>query len=125
MTIINVWRLRGERRFPLEILALPGPQRLPDLAEIARSPAVSLFVERAQAQMPGFALTAPNAPLWGRIASRDSGQRVWRSRRSGPSARRLVGSRRLPACSARLVPNGGQLWREIQAKGYIRSHRSR
>ncbi len=73
MTIINVWRLRGERRFPLEILALPGPQRLPDLAEIARSPAVSLFVERAQAQMPGFALTAPNARAVAEIRARLDG----------------------------------------------------
>jgi len=45
----------------VEPLALPDPQRLPDLAEIARSPAVSLFVERAQAHLPGFALTAMNA----------------------------------------------------------------
>ena len=66
-------RLRGERRFPLEPLGLPDPRHLPNLAAIARSPAVSLFVERAQAQAPDFALTAANAPAVAEICARLDG----------------------------------------------------
>ena len=53
--------MRGEREFPLPPLPLPATDRLPAIEELARSPAVALFVERASAVQPDFALTAENA----------------------------------------------------------------
>jgi predicted ATPase len=48
-------RLRAEREVPVPPLGLPGGERVADSA------AVALFVERAAAVSPGFALTAENA----------------------------------------------------------------
>ena len=53
--------VRGERRFPVLPLGLPDPQQVPTLARLTDYPAVALFVERAQAVDPAFALTAENA----------------------------------------------------------------
>jgi predicted ATPase len=53
-------RVRAEREYPLE--PLPPPDRRPaTTAEAAGNPAVALFVERARAVAPGFALTDANA----------------------------------------------------------------
>ena len=53
-----VLHLRGEHEFPVGPLALPA---LPDDEEAARkSPAVALFVERAQAAKPDFELSMEN-----------------------------------------------------------------
>ncbi|MCC6313739.1 MAG: tetratricopeptide repeat protein, partial [Thermomicrobiales bacterium] len=54
-------RLRAEREWLVGPLALPDPRRLPPLAALAEIPAVTLFLERAHAARPGFALTAGNA----------------------------------------------------------------
>lgn len=54
-------RLRGEREFPVPPLSLPDPKRLPPLAELAQSPAVALFLDRAQAVRPDVELTNDNA----------------------------------------------------------------
>jgi predicted ATPase/DNA-binding CsgD family transcriptional regulator len=54
-------RIRGEREFPVSPLAAPDSHRLPPLAEVAKSAAVTLFVERAAAVEPSFALTEENA----------------------------------------------------------------
>jgi predicted ATPase len=51
----------GEREFPVAPLALPDATPAADLAVVARSPAVALFVTRAAAVRPDFALTATNA----------------------------------------------------------------
>ncbi|HET7037253.1 MAG TPA: tetratricopeptide repeat protein [Thermomicrobiaceae bacterium] len=53
-------RLSGEREFQLAPLPLPGPDQIA-LDAVARSPAVALFVERAQAVKPGFGLNEANA----------------------------------------------------------------
>ena len=42
-------------------MALPDPERLPALDRLAEVAAVTLFVQRAQAAKPDFALTAENA----------------------------------------------------------------
>ena len=64
--------LYGDHTFPLPPLAVPDVACLPPPAELARNPAVALFVARAQAVVPGFALTTANAPtvaaLCGRLA---------------------------------------------------------
>ncbi|HLT11380.1 MAG TPA: tetratricopeptide repeat protein [Micromonosporaceae bacterium] len=54
-------RLRGERVQPVPPLALPAGRGGITAADAARSPAVELFVERAQAVSPQFALTDENA----------------------------------------------------------------
>ena len=53
--------IRAEREFPLSPLPLPAADRPLIFAEVARVPAVTLFVERATASQPVFALTAENA----------------------------------------------------------------
>jgi predicted ATPase/DNA-binding CsgD family transcriptional regulator/DNA-binding XRE family transcriptional regulator len=54
-------RLRWERTLPLMPLALPDPKHLPPPDALARVPAVALFVERARASAPTFAVTSANA----------------------------------------------------------------
>lgn len=58
----------GEREYNVPPLALPDPARLPGLAELGRSEAVALFVERAREARPGFELTAENARAVAEIA---------------------------------------------------------
>jgi len=53
--------VRGEREYPLAPLQLPGPAELASLDDLAEVEAVKLFVERARAIDPAFALTRENA----------------------------------------------------------------
>jgi predicted ATPase len=55
-------QLRGERTLPIAPFSVPGPtaDRIP-LDKLAASPAVALFLERAQAVKPDFELTPENA----------------------------------------------------------------
>ena len=62
-------RLQGERVYPVPPLALPGPTGAdPGVAE-----AVRLFVERARAVEPAFALTTENTPAVAEICRRLDG----------------------------------------------------
>jgi predicted ATPase len=54
-------RVRDEQIVPLQPLALPDLAQVPDLAHLTANPAVALFVERARAANPAFALTPENA----------------------------------------------------------------
>ncbi|HLY31575.1 MAG TPA: AAA family ATPase, partial [Ktedonobacterales bacterium] len=58
-------QVRGEYELPVQPLALPGsPTNAPDeaaLMELATTPAVALFISRAQTGAPAFALTRTNA----------------------------------------------------------------
>jgi predicted ATPase/DNA-binding NarL/FixJ family response regulator len=54
--------LPGEAVFRVGELSLPPARRAPTAAEVVHSDAVRLFVERAAASAPGFALTDDNAP---------------------------------------------------------------
>jgi predicted ATPase/DNA-binding CsgD family transcriptional regulator len=54
-------RLSAERDFPVPPLALPDPDRLPSMADLAGTEAVALFLQRAEAVNPGFTLTEENA----------------------------------------------------------------
>ncbi len=56
-----VTRVRGEHLFPVRPLALPALGPPADSEVSLASPAVALFVDRAQAVRPDFALTAENA----------------------------------------------------------------
>ncbi|HEX8927815.1 MAG TPA: DUF4062 domain-containing protein [Actinomycetota bacterium] len=53
--------LRAEREYPVPPLPLPADPTLVALAELERSPAVALFVDRARAVRHDFALTSDNA----------------------------------------------------------------
>ncbi|HEV2041036.1 MAG TPA: adenylate/guanylate cyclase domain-containing protein, partial [Casimicrobiaceae bacterium] len=53
--------LTGEHVYPVSPLAVPEVRRLPSLAMLAECASVALFVERAKAVTPGFALTEHNA----------------------------------------------------------------
>src|SRR4030095_14786543 len=55
------WRLQGEREFPGQPLALPDPSDPASPDALSTYAAVELFVKRAQAVKPYFALTAENA----------------------------------------------------------------
>src|SRR5919199_1196006 len=77
MTSRTALRLRGEQRFSVPPLATPpGPSATDDaagLAVTAASPAVRLFVERAQAIAPDFGLEASNAAAVAAICRRLDG----------------------------------------------------
>jgi predicted ATPase/DNA-binding SARP family transcriptional activator len=62
-------RLRGEHAVDVPPLALPGA-REPSFAALARSEAVTLFVQRAHAAQSAFALTEQNAPVIARLCAR-------------------------------------------------------
>jgi predicted ATPase len=55
--------IAGERTYRVPPLALPEPGRLPPVGRLAEYGAIRLFVERAQATDPAFALTDENAPI--------------------------------------------------------------
>ena len=65
--------IRGERAFPVSPLALPDRARLPPSASLAAVPAVALFVERAVAVRPDFAVTPGNAAAVAEICLRLDG----------------------------------------------------
>ena len=65
--------VRGERVVPLMPLRLPAADHLPPIEALARIPAVALFVERATANHPHFALTMDNASAVAAICRRLDG----------------------------------------------------
>jgi len=76
VTSRSALRVRGEREFPVPPLALPAPPapgRLATPEAVGQSPAVALFLERAQAVKPSFALTADNAAAIAAIVARLNG----------------------------------------------------
>jgi predicted ATPase/class 3 adenylate cyclase len=66
-------RIRGERQIPVPPLALPDRAQRVDADAVARAPAVTLFVERAQAVQPTFMLTTVNAAMVAEICQRLDG----------------------------------------------------
>jgi predicted ATPase len=71
----TVLGLRAEREYPVPPLPvpLPGGPASTSAAELAASPAVALFVDRARAVRPGFALTQGNAAAVAEICRRLEG----------------------------------------------------
>src|SRR5215212_4255625 len=57
ITSRDVLRLSGEHGFPVPPLMLPDPRVLPPVAYLAAFEAIRLFLTRAEAVQPGFALT--------------------------------------------------------------------
>jgi predicted ATPase/class 3 adenylate cyclase/DNA-binding SARP family transcriptional activator len=66
-------RIRGEREFGVPTLSTPDLQHLPPLAALSQYAAVALFVERATAVRPDFAVTNENAPAVAAICHRLDG----------------------------------------------------
>ena len=64
-------RIRAENIFPVPPLSLPDPRSPSNV--IARSEAVSLFIERARSASPGFALTDANAAAVAELSIRLDG----------------------------------------------------
>jgi predicted ATPase len=69
----TVLRLRAEREYPVPPLPLPADPATASPVEIAASPAAALFVDRARAVRPGFALTPSNAAAVAEICRRLEG----------------------------------------------------
>jgi predicted ATPase len=65
-----VLRLMAEREYPVPPLPLPGDPAIVPVDELAASPAVALFVDRARAVHPDFALTEDNAAAVAHICRR-------------------------------------------------------
>ena len=65
--------IRAEHQFPVGPLALPDLEQVPPLDELARVPAVDLFLRRAQAVNREFSLTAESARSVAEIAVRLDG----------------------------------------------------
>ena len=63
-------RVRGEREFAVEPLALDPDTDAMSAADLARAPAVRLFVERVRDVQPGFRLTAANGAAVSAICRR-------------------------------------------------------
>jgi predicted ATPase len=69
----TVLGLAAEREYPVSPLPLPADAAAVPLAELASSPAVALFVDRARAVRPDFALTEDNAAAVAEICRRLEG----------------------------------------------------
>jgi predicted ATPase/class 3 adenylate cyclase len=66
-------RLAAEHAFPVPPLALPDPASLPSLESLSQYEAVALFLERARAVAPSFAVTDENAPAVAELCVRLDG----------------------------------------------------
>jgi len=73
VTSREVLRLSGETDYPVPPLSLPDPKRLPPLERFTQYEAVALFIERALAVKPAFAVTNENAPAVAEICHRLDG----------------------------------------------------
>ncbi len=66
-------RVYGEREYPVPPLGVPDPKHLPSLAGLSQFESVALFIERAMAVRPDFAVTSANAPAVAEICARLDG----------------------------------------------------
>jgi predicted ATPase len=63
----------GEHEFPVPPLALPDSKSVPSLEILSQCPAIALFVQRAAAAKPDFALNAENSRVVTEICARLDG----------------------------------------------------
>ena len=66
-------RLSHEHEFPVPTLALPDPKHLPNLEALSQYEAVTLFIQRARAARPDFAVTNASAPAVAELCARLDG----------------------------------------------------
>src|SRR4029079_4622541 len=97
----EVLHLYGEHEYDVPPLSLPDMQHLPPIERLSQYEAVRLFIERAQAVRPDFAVTTENAPAIAEICVRLDGL---------PLAIELAAARsRLLSPQALLAPLGRRL----------------
>src|SRR5260221_4716052 len=68
-----VLHLSGERKFSVPPLDVPDPNVVTDTEELGQYAAIQLFIERAQAAVPEFTLTADNAASVAQVCARVDG----------------------------------------------------
>ena len=68
-----VLHVQAEREFAVPPLSIPNSKHLPDLVTLSQYEAVALFIQRAQAVKPDFAVTNANAPAVVAICARLDG----------------------------------------------------
>lgn len=73
VTSREVLHVRGEHEYSVSPLALPNLTKLPPLEALAQSPAVELFIQRAQAVKPDFRITNETASAIAEICHRLDG----------------------------------------------------
>lgn len=73
VTTRAVLHVYGEQEFPVPPLELPDLEHLPELSKLSMYEAVRLFIERARAARPEFAVTNENAPAVAGICARLDG----------------------------------------------------
>lgn len=73
VTSREMLRLSDEQEFGVPPLRMPDLHRLPSLEALTQYESVALFIERAGAVRPGFAVTNENAPAVAEICSRLDG----------------------------------------------------
>jgi predicted ATPase/class 3 adenylate cyclase len=73
VTSRSVLRLRGEQEYEVPPLRIPDPSRLPSTEALSAFDGVALFVDRAMAVRPGFAVTNETAPAVAEIVARLDG----------------------------------------------------
>jgi len=66
-------RVYGEREYPVPPLGVPDPKHLPTLAGLTQFESVALFIDRAMAVRPDFAVNSANAPAVAEICARLDG----------------------------------------------------
>jgi predicted ATPase/class 3 adenylate cyclase len=69
----EVLHVRGEQEYPVPPLGLPDVRNLPPIAALSTYDAVALFIQRARAVRPDFAVTNENAPAVAAICARLDG----------------------------------------------------
>ena len=119
-------RVHGEREFPVQPLALPNLSHLASIGTLSQYSAVELFVERAQAAKPNFAITDENARAVADICIRLDGLPLAielaaaRIKLLSPQAMlaRLENRLKLLTGGARDLPTRQQTMREAIAWGY-------
>ncbi|HYX10956.1 MAG TPA: adenylate/guanylate cyclase domain-containing protein, partial [Candidatus Acidoferrum sp.] len=68
-----VLHVHGEQEFPVQPLRVPDPRHLPPLDSLSQYEGVALFLERAMAVRPEFAVTVASAPAIAEIVARLDG----------------------------------------------------
>jgi predicted ATPase/class 3 adenylate cyclase len=68
-----VLHVQGEHEYPVPSLRIPDPAHLPQLEALSQFEGVALFIERAMAARPDFAITAESAPAIAEIIARLDG----------------------------------------------------